>query len=181
MTELADRRLCLAAPLPPEANRFVSLSEDLAPAWGARALVPPGSRHLVLLELGGEQARAVRLATRIVADALPQAFRANLDMLEVTAGRASLIARDETAGVRHCQAALLGAARRRGLALDPATAAPRPHVVLSHGPRTAEGTVRIDGIGWRVEELRLLWGAPDEAAPAVLDSWRLPEHASLAA
>lgn len=185
MSHAYDRRLHLVAPLPAHANRFISLSEDLAPAWRAASPVTAPERRCVLLDLSVAEvglSRTIRHARRFVADALPQAFRVNVDALTVTRDRAVLAPREPLPAVRRVQAELLAAAERSGLALDWHRVAVEPHVVIGRGYPADLPPMRIDGVGWRIEELRLVLGhGAGEGREELLDRWTLPETRSLAA
>jgi 2'-5' RNA ligase len=183
MTDRVDRRLYLFAPLPPRVNRFISLSEDLAPAWRTRDLVQTPRRHVTLLDLNlADQplGRMIRHARRFVADALPEAFRINVDELVVTRRQALLVASEPVQGVRRAQAELLAAADREGLAL-PQAAQVRPHVTLGYNYVEDRAVERIDGISWQVDELRLVLSHVGDTVHEILDSWALPGRRMLAA
>lgn len=184
MTEWKDRRLYLFASLPARVNRFISLSEDLAPAWKGRSLVPAPRRHLTLLDLSLAEvplSEMIRLARRFVTDALPEAFHMNVDELVIGADRALLCPSEPLVGALGCQGQLLRAAARRGLDLPDRVVAPRPHVTLGHGYAGDHGATRIDGISWRVEDLRLVLSHGGGTIHEELDRWHLPERRLIAA
>lgn len=184
MPDCTDRRLYLFAPLTAPVNRFINLSEDLAPAWKTQRLVAMPRRHVTILDLSVADmplAQSIRAARRIVADGLPQAFRMNIDELVVTRERALLMPSEPVRGALRCQSDLLHAATRRGFALPGARVAPRPHVTLGYDYADDIAPTRIDGISWQVEELRLVLSHHGDTLHEELDRWHLPERRALAA
>jgi 2'-5' RNA ligase len=183
MYDWEDRRLYLFAPLPASVDRAVTLMPELACAWRGRTLVAPVRRHMTLLNLSISDlplSRVIRLARRFVADALPEAFRINLDELVMTRDRALLAASEWNVGARRCQDRLLQSAAERGLEL-PRKAAPRPHVTLGYGYAEDRATVAIDGLSWQVNELRLVLSHHGRTLHEQIDAWQLPERRRSAA